>query len=217
MADRGIIDLTPAKGLIFRITHRNNLAWILDHGTHCRNSVVRDPNFVTIGLVDLIEKRARQIVPIPPGGLLSDYVPFYFTPLSPMLLNIRSGRNGVHRRPNHEILILFTSVHLLVKNNVPFLFTSGHASATGAEFFTDPSDLDVIDWEILRAKDFQRDPEDPRKQERYMAEVLVHHALPIESLRGVACSCEETETYAKTLVDERNLNLPILPRPGWYF
>lgn len=100
---------------------------------------------------------------------------------------------------------------------MPFLFTSGHASATGAEFFTDLSDLDVIDWDILRAKDFQRDPEDPRKQERYMAEVLVHHALPIGSLRGIACSCEETETCIKTLVDERNLNLPILPRPGWYF
>ena len=217
MAQRGIIDLTPERGLIFRITHRNNLAWILDHGVHCRSSPVHDPNFVPIGLVDLIEKRNRQVVPMPPGGLLSDYVPFYFTPLSPMLLNIKTGRNGVERRPNHEIVMLVTSMRLLVEHGVPFLFTGGHASASGARFFRDLEDLDVIDWDILRAKDFARDLEDPRKQERYMAEALVHQALPIESLRAIGCSCEETESYAKTLVDGRNLGLPILLRSGWYF
>ncbi|SEH34302.1 protein of unknown function [Methylobacterium sp. 275MFSha3.1] len=217
MVDRGIIDLTPERGLIFRITHRNNLPWILDHGVHCRNSPVRDPGFVPIGLTDLIEKRNRQAVPEPPRGVLSDYVPFYFTPLSPMLLNIKTGRNGVIRRANEEIVILLTSLHIVARDGLPFLFTGGHASASGAEFFRDLADLDVIDWGILRAKDFARDPEDPRKQERYMAEALVHQVLPVQSLRAIGCSCAATQDYAKTLVDQRNLRLPIALRPSWYF
>ena len=65
---------------------------------HCRNSTIRDPNFVPIGNADLIDKRHTRQVRCPPGGTLSDYVPFYFTPFTPMLLNIKTGFNGVRQR-----------------------------------------------------------------------------------------------------------------------
>src|ERR1700685_3183047 len=42
----------------------------------------RDSNFVNIGMTDLIDKRIPWVVPRKPGGALSDYVPFYFTPRS---------------------------------------------------------------------------------------------------------------------------------------
>jgi len=84
-------DLGPEKALIFRITHIDNMPWMLINGLHCRNSPDRDPNFVEIGNRDLIGKRASRVVPIHPGGTLSDYIPFYFTPCSPMLLNIKTG------------------------------------------------------------------------------------------------------------------------------
>src|ERR1035437_6684336 len=70
-------DLNPQKALIFRIVHRDNVPWILDHGLHCRNSGNVDPNYVEIGNPDLISKRNHHFVPKPPGGTLSDYVPFY--------------------------------------------------------------------------------------------------------------------------------------------
>ena len=68
--------LSPDKALIFRITHIANVPWILANGLHCRSSAVQDPNFVEIGNPDLIDKRKHRIVPVPPGGALSDYVPF---------------------------------------------------------------------------------------------------------------------------------------------
>lgn len=83
--------LGPDKAFIFRITHIENVPWILQHGPHCRNASVCDPDYRDIGSPDLIAKRAQRQVPIPPGGTLSDYVPFYFTPHSPMLLNIKQG------------------------------------------------------------------------------------------------------------------------------
>jgi hypothetical protein len=75
-------------------TYLHNMAWMLRHGMHCRSSTTRDPNFMRIGNAELIEKRQAHTVPIPPGGLLSDYVPFYFTPWSIMLYNIKTGHNG---------------------------------------------------------------------------------------------------------------------------
>ena len=102
-------ELNADKALIFRITHRNNLPWILENGLHCRTSSKRDPNFMNIGNIDLIERRHVQQIHVAPGGTVSDYVPFYFTPLSMMAFNIHTGRN-VPKRANSEIIILVTSL-----------------------------------------------------------------------------------------------------------
>jgi hypothetical protein len=99
------LSLTPGKALIFRITHRDNVPWILDNGMHAPNGAGVDPSFRNIGNVDLIDKRSRRVVEVPPGGTLSDYVPFYFTPHSIMLLNIMTGYN-VKKVPGEDIVIL---------------------------------------------------------------------------------------------------------------
>ena len=59
--------LTPENALIFRITHRENVGWILRNGLHCQSSTVSAPDFVGIGNSELIEKRRYRIVPIHPG------------------------------------------------------------------------------------------------------------------------------------------------------
>jgi len=102
--------LGPESAYIFRITHVDNVAWILRNGLHCSTSNALDPNFVPIGMTDLIGRRRHRQVPIAPYGTLGDYVPFYFTPWSPMLLNIKTGRNGVIQRPNREIAIFVSSL-----------------------------------------------------------------------------------------------------------
>ena len=61
-----------------------------------RNSDVVDPNFVQIGNASLINGRHHRIMKGPYGGTLSDYVPFYFTPLSPMFYNIKTGWQGIN-------------------------------------------------------------------------------------------------------------------------
>src|SRR5437870_5729775 len=101
-----MVELTAEKALIFRITHIENVPWILANGLHCCNSNCLDSNFRQIGNPDLIDKRTTRTVPIAPYCRLSDYVPFYFTPHSPMLLNIRTGYNGVKKTPMPDIAIV---------------------------------------------------------------------------------------------------------------
>lgn len=106
-----IKDLRPDKAFIFRIIHRDNLAWILERGVHCRSAPRVNPAYVDIGNPELINKRNSRQLPMAPGGTLSDYVPFYFTPRSPMLLNIKTGHNGIRQRGNDEILILVSTLY----------------------------------------------------------------------------------------------------------
>jgi hypothetical protein len=104
-------NLNPEKALIFRIVHRDNLPWIFEHGLHARNGELFDPKYRNIGNPDLMDRRSRRVVPIPPGGTLSDYVPFYFTPFSIMMFNIKTGYGGIKHVPNEEIAILVSSLH----------------------------------------------------------------------------------------------------------
>ncbi|WP_084183057.1 type II toxin-antitoxin system toxin DNA ADP-ribosyl transferase DarT [Nevskia soli] len=211
------INLNLDKALIFRIVHRDNLPWILDHGLHCRNSGIFDPNYVNIGNPELIDKRHHRVVSVPPGGTLSDYVPFYFTPYSPMLYNIKTGWAGIRQRTNDEIVILVSSLRRLAELGLPFLFSDRHAYLTSAQFSSDMADLIRIDWPILQRRDFKRDVEDPGKVERYQAEALVYGRLPVEALIGVGCHTDIVATRVRVLCDQRALNLRVVTSPSWYF
>lgn len=210
-------EICPEKALIFRIVHTDNLAWVLDHGMHCRNSAPKDSKYVEIGNLELIDKRHSRTVGLPPGGTLSDYVPFYFTPFSPMMYNIRTGFNGVKRRPNGEIAIMVSSLYKLEAENVRFLFTDRHAYLKAARFFSGLSSLDSIDWTILQNRDFKRDYDDLEKVERYQAEALVYKRVPTASLLGIVCYGDQERGMIKGLVDERGLSLRVLSKSGWYF
>lgn len=210
-------DLNPKNARIFRIVHRDNLPWIFDHGLHCRSSTTFDPNYINIGNPELIDKRSRRGVPITPYGTLSDYVPLYFTPWSPMLYNINTGHNGVVQRPNEEIVFLASSLHRLLDLQVEFVFTDRHAYLKGAEFAADLVRLDMIDWNILQQRDFERDREDLGKFERYQAEALVHRLLPLNALLGIACFNMATKERIDEALAARGRELKVLVKPRWYF
>ena len=209
--------LGPETAYIFRITHVNNMAWILQNGLHCQASELLDPNFEPIGMPDLIEKRAMHPVPIGPGGSLEDYVPFYFTPWSVMMLNIKTGYNGVIKRPNSDIAILVSSLYKLEELGVPFVFTDGHAYMQGIEFFGSMEDLGKIDWNLLRGRDFRNDPEDPGKLGRYMAETLVYRHVPVSALMGIVCYNTATEVTLKNTTKQHELTVPVKVLTDWYF
>lgn len=209
--------LTPEKALIFRAIHRSNLRWTLTNGLHSRSSVLQDPEFVAIGNAEIITKRQRRDVPIAPGGHLSDYIPFYFTPYSPMLLNIKTGYGGVQQRPNHDIVILVSSLIKLEELGIYYVFTDRHAALAAARFFSRRADLSNVDFKLLQLRDFKRDENDPGKFERYQAEALAYQRVPMEALTGVACYTEEVRREAEAATFSAGFKLAVVIRQDWYF
>jgi hypothetical protein len=212
-----MLDLCRENAFIFRITHIENVPWILANGLHCCNSTCRDPNFCEIGNPDLIKSRKPKQVHVPPRGVLSDYIPFYFTPHSPMMLNIKTGRNGVKMRPMSEIAILSTSLHKVSEAKADFVFTDRHAIYTAVQFSSDLEDLDWIDWPRLKKRDFKRDADDPGKFERYQAEALIHRFLPVATLLEIVCYGSKQEKRLQEEVVNLKLTTPVAARPDWYF
>lgn len=207
---------TAEQPLVFRITHLSSVPWILANGLHSRTSSVRDPLYVEIGNPDLIDKRRRRPVPVPPGGTLSDYVPFSFAPYSPMLSHIKAGWNGVTRRPISEIVILVSSLPALAAAGIPFVFTDQHASLMTATFFTSMADLPRLDWQLWQARDFRRDPRDLDKLARYVAEALAYRHVPVTALHGLACYGDDEERKLGAMLQQTSAGLEVLRRPEWF-
>ena len=210
-------DLNPTKARIFRIVHVDCVPWILRHGLHCKSSLQQDPHYVNIGSAELIGKRGTKPVPIAPGGTLSDYVPFYFTPWSIMMLNIHTGYGGVAKRANDEIVILVSSIHRLEELGLPYLFTNQHAYAAGTQYFSRRADLEQIDWPLLQSRIFKTSDADPGRQVRYQAEALVHRRVPLEALLGIGCARATVQRHLESLVAARGLTLSVKATPQWYF
>jgi hypothetical protein len=190
---------------------------MLVHGVHCAKSDLADPNFVVIGNPDLIARRRDHAIPAEFGGTLGDYVPFYFTPFSIMMYNIHTGYRGITKRGNEELVILVSSLRKLEELNVPYVFTDRHALLRAAQFSATPADLDRIDWDALRRRDFKNDPEDPEKLERYQAEVLVRGRVPIEALLGIGCYNDDAKHRIDADVAAADVRVQSVLQPDWYF
>ena len=177
----------------------------------------RDPGFVTIGNGELIERRLKRSVPVAFGGNLADYIPFYFTPLSPMLYNIKTGWGGIPRRPMAEIVIVVSSLPKLIEEHVPFVFTDRHAYLRTACFYSEVSDLDQVPWDLLQTRDFEKDDQDPGKVERYQAEVLVYQELPLRALVGFVCYNASVKAAMDADLARRGQEHEVKVFPRWFF
>ncbi|MEP6643097.1 MAG: DUF4433 domain-containing protein [Acidobacteriaceae bacterium] len=208
--------LNAEKALIFRITHISNVGWILANGLHCRASNHLDPNYHEIGNPELIAKRANRNIPVDPGGTLSNYIPFYFTPYTPMMLNIKTGYGGVTQTPMRDLVILVSSLRKVSEMDIAFVFSDRHAYLQAADFSSDLGELGRIDWKILQTRDFKRDPNDFEKVERYQAEALIYGYMPITALSGIVCYREPQREYLNGLAKAAEINVDIKAIPGWY-
>lgn len=147
---------------------------------------------------------------------MSDYVPFYFTPWSPMLYNIVTGYRGVPMLARDTIVMLVVSLRTLADRDLPFVFTDGHALPVTARYSSALEDLDRIDWHLLNRRDFRRDPEDPGKLDHYQAEALVHRQLPLNALTGIACYDASSRASVEAMAGEAGVQVRVRVHPDWY-
>lgn len=209
--------LNPQHALIWRIVHFDNMSWLIQNGLHCANTTVKSDNWVTIGDAELIDRRSTRQVPIGSGGTLSDYVPFYFTPFSPMFYKIYTGHGDITKVNNEDIVILVDSLHDLKTSDVDFVFTDRHAYIRYANFYKDLAYLNNIDWHILQRCDFKRDNNNPQKVERYQAEALIYQHHSIEQLKAIVCYNEAVRSKIQGWLNQNGSTVPVLVRGEWYF
>lgn len=161
---------------IYQFTHLDNLPEILQHGLLSYNEKDRRGiSHISIASESIQDRRAGMDVPTGPGGVVHDYVPFYFCSRSPMLLSVVNAKNV------DQLYLLYLGVPIDVLDSPDVVFTNASANtATPPTFYSDPSDLKHLDWANIDSKKWGSTSDEARHAR--MAEALIHKRLEVSEI-----------------------------------
>jgi hypothetical protein len=200
---------------IYHITPVDNLPGIIKAGGLYCDRDAKNIQFVSIAHKNIKERRLRKRVPVGPGGVLADYVPFYFAPRSPMLYTINRGNVEGHARGQEPIVHLVSSTEAVDAEGLDWVFTEGHAVMDYTDFFDDFADLNKIDWPLMSSNFwFDRD-EYPDRCRRRQAEFLVRGFFPWELVSEIGVCNTATEKRVKEIVKGKTPRVEV--KQGWYY
>ncbi len=210
---------TPQNGLLFHFTHINNLPSIIAHGLKS-DSAVRETGAleVEIGEDRIKEARRSRPVPVPPHGVVADYVPFYFAARSPMLYTIQRGNVASYKDGQDSIVYLVTDIRTIVEADCVAVFTDRNAYYSYATFEADARRAyDEVDWPLMKAHMWNNTNDEPDRKERRMAEMLVHDAVPFPLIGAIATRSQAMLQRVRHLLASVEHQPKLDVRPDWYF
>jgi hypothetical protein len=202
---------------LFRIVHINNVEYLLHNGISTQQDPQSNSDYVNIGDTTLINQRMDYPINLEGYGNLGDYVPFYFGPLSPMLLNIKTGYRGIKQLPQSEIIYICCKLNKVINCGAQWCFTDGHAKNLFTGFYNDITDLDKVDWNIVYEKYWSNTEDDLDRIRRKQAEFLVKDIVPVNCIETIVVFNEEKRTFVQDLVDSLHLNISVKVNPKYKF
>lgn len=211
-------DPTP----IFRFLHVDNLSTCLRRGAvHAPNFTPNDGlPYKTIHNLDIQQQRKITRIPCGAGGVIHDYVSFYFGYLSPMLLQLKTGQVAGYEEGQEPLVYLVSTAQIVANHEVEFAFSDGHGIAFNTGWYNDLRDLDKVDWDMVYARfwaaDYERDID---RQRRKQAEFLVHKQCDWGLIQEVGVLNQPMKERVEEILDtfDRTMIRPVKIQTGWYY
>ncbi len=164
------------------------------------------------------QRRVQASVPVGPGGVLSDYVPFYFGARSPMLYANHRGQVQDNPGGQRPIVYLVSSVDAVAAATDAWVFTDGHAvMAPLTRFFDDQAHLEEVDWDAVHARDWFDTQDAPDRKRRKQAEFLVHRFCSFEWVTEIAVIDEAIAGRVAEITASAGVVVPVVVRQDWYY
>lgn len=172
--------------------------------------------------------RSIRTVPDPPGGVVHDFVPFYFAPRSPMLYALNGGKVAGCGLRQEDVAHLETTIDRVTAGGNDFVFYDRNATLAFSQSFTDLARLDAIAWDLLIespqldgfCKYWQNKRSDPRyvaRMERRQAEFLVKGAVDLGRFVRIGVIDENRASIVRAILTQHGINLPVEVKRDWYF
>jgi hypothetical protein len=170
--------VVPTPTPVLRFLHVDNLPLVLTRGgMHSPNHCPADGlTYITIHNADVQALRRVKTVPTGPQGTIHDYVPFYFGPLSPMMLNLHTNRVPGYAEGQEPLVYLVSTAQAVAASGGGFVFTDGHGVKAFTKWFDDLSHLGEVDWNVVGQRYWTDLADDNDRMRRKQAEFLAYRA-----------------------------------------
>ncbi len=197
---------------LYHFTHIENLPSILKHGllsTNARQSLGIE--YEDIAYRGIQDRRSTMVVPCGYGGVVHDYVPFYFCKRSPMLHAV------VQNKIADEQLIIYLEYPIQILEQYSGIFTDASANTSiPPNFYDDTSKLVELNWEAIDtwrwASRYDTDIIPVRQKKQ--AEALIHRVLPSESLKKVIVWNTNIKKKVEEIFKEIGITMPTITTGG---
>ncbi len=220
---------TPRCGLLFHFTHVDNLPAVLHAGALLSDNIVVANGLLAneAGDPEIKQRRCERVVTCPPGGVVADYVPFYFAARSPMMFKLWKGSVPTFTGDHHDLVYLVSRVDRMIAAGVAFAISDRNAAKALADFSddvgvlgdltVDPPQSDFVDWPLMRERIWKNTRDDGERMERRMAEFLVHDRVPLDLLLRVAVHSDAQKATIELMFGDARRTTEVVARPDWYY
>jgi hypothetical protein len=189
--------------MLFHLTHIDNIPSIFQYGILSHNAAYRHGLIrcdVSSNPVQAIrEKRLDSVFARP----LHDYASLYFNPMNPMLRQLLM----FHR----DVAILGITAKVLHRPGT--VFTDGNAACTDTRFFSDPSDLARLRWDVINSREWESYDDGKRLK---CAEVLVYPTVAQHEVAAIFCQAATQIERIKPKVTQRKIIVPLVVMPDFF-
>ena len=211
----------PIPTPIYRIIHIDNLDVCLRReGLHApRHTPENGLDYRTIHNINIQQERRVTSIPCGPGGVVQDYVAFYFGYLSPMMLQLKTGQVEGYNEGQEPLIYLVTNAQAVEESATRFVFSDGHGIAAFTQWFDSLDDLDQVDWGMVCQRYWTDNLQDMDRKRRKQAEFLVHRSCDWSLIEEIAVIDSLMEEKVKTIMSDfpPPLRRPIQIRRQWYY
>jgi len=211
----------PTPTRVYHFTRIEHLPTVVESGLLCDRQAQQDGLLaIEVGNTGIKARRATRPVPVRPGGVVADYVPFYFGPRSPMMSSIHHGNVPGYTQGTDRLIYLATTVETLLEVGLDPVFTDRNAVLDYTGFIQlrdgEPED-GFIDWPLMDERYWSDTDTYPDRRERRMAECLVLSAVPWDAFLFVGAKSQTVVDEVQELIGSGSSAPRVAARPDWYF
>jgi hypothetical protein len=202
----------PEQIPIYHITDVENLPGILAAGGLRSDAAMADGEPTVIGYGHIKQRRMTEIrVDCCGGRFVGEFVPFYFCPRSPMLYTINRGNTGRSPGCQKTIIHLVSTIGAALSQTRSWAISDGNAGAFHTEFFSDLGVLSQLDWEAIRATQWQG------RTHQKSAEFLLADFFAWPAIHRVGCQNPQTALEVQHLIAADAHRPTVTVENSWYY